>query len=204
MRLKKLTTALVMLTCVLPLSGCKIEDAFPVSATLQRKVDEQQKSIADLQDKVVDLTAHLKVQQAAANARLAKVETDVFSLWTAANSDKVSRLSVTERNYSVVHTDLGNLLFVVQDMSAYANGVKLKLRIGNPNAVSFDGIKIDFWWGKDVASYNKSMNFPVILPSGAWTFQDVVLTPAKTDEMGYLSVTASLDQVRLRSPSPAK
>lgn len=195
------------LACGLLLSGCKIEDVFPVSAALQQKIDSQQRTIGDLQKQLANLDSQLNAQHTAENIRISNIESKVLSLWFDANYPSATRLSVTERNYSVVKTAVGSLLFVVQDMTPYANGVKLKLKIGNPNAVNFDGIKINFSWGKDAKdalSNNKEVDVPTVFVSGAWTFQDVVLTPAKTNEMGYLSVSASTNQIGLRPPYPSK
>jgi hypothetical protein len=198
---------IILIILVLSLSGCKLEDVFPVSAVLKNKVDAQQQTIVSLQNQITALKDQLNTLQANYNSRISKLETKVLSLWVDANYAQSTQLSVTERDYSVVKTNLGNLLFIVQDVSPYANGVKLKLRIGNLNSATFHGIKMDFSWGKNVGdsfNHHKTVDLTTDLLPGYWTEQDVILAPAKTDEMSYISVIATLNQVGLNSRRPTR
>jgi hypothetical protein len=122
-------------------------------------------------------------------------------------------LDPTTRAYSIVKTNLGQLLVSVVDFSPYLNGYKLKLAVGNPSFVTYNGAKLAVRWGTapswgkkdfDGATWNQSLQTKElsitnsILP-GAWNNVEVVVAPATAEQTAYLALSINLDQVALRS-----
>jgi hypothetical protein len=121
-------------------------------------------------------------------------------------------LDPTTRSYSVVKTNLGQLLVSVVDFSPYLNGYKLKLAVGNPSFVTYNGAKLTVRWGAapkwgapdfDSSKWqrnlqSKDLSIPNTLLPGAWNQVELVIAPASADQTGYLAISVNLDQVALR------
>lgn len=109
----------------------------------------------------------------------------------------------------------------------YLDGHKINLVIGNPLSMNCTGFKLavrfgprppvykapddgtDFSskefasWQSNYKSWEKSLkkqqfSFTETLPSGAWTKIDMVLSPSKPEEVGYIDLIMQIDQVVLR------
>lgn len=183
------------------LSGCKLEDAFISAEGLQRKIDAQQEQIVALQQQISGMQAAMKSAHAQDDKRLSDLEKRVFSMWLNTKYPASVSLSLTDHAYSVIKTNVGNLLFQVLDITPYANGVNIKMEIGNPNSVTFYGLKVNVGWGKsknDPAYHMKDVDLAGTLLPGYWTVQNIILSPAKTSDIGYLAVSASVNRIGLR------
>ncbi|WP_109478147.1 DUF3251 domain-containing protein [Paraburkholderia sp. C35] len=171
--------------------------------------------VTSLSETVKELRAQV-AQMDQMRANNAKLEQRVSMLevqqkWA---QDTTSMLDVTDKGYSIAKTNLGELLFAVQDMTPYGNGVKLKLLVGNPGMATYNGAKLNFKWGKSLdisqpdfsygdwekSLHSKELTVPNTLYPGTWNPVEVILAPAKPDETAYLSVAASLNNVQLRPP----
>jgi hypothetical protein len=124
-------------------------------------------------------------------------------------------LDPTTRAYSIVKTNLGQLLVSVVDFSPYLNGYKLKLAVGNPSFATYNGAKLTVRWattpksgvaGFDAAAWaqtlqSKDLSVTNALLPGAWNQVEIVVAPASADQTGYLALSMVLDQVSLRQPA---
>lgn len=172
--------------------------------------------IASLEER----TAALSTQLNTANSNVLTLQGQVMvlnaELQTLLTPDAFVVLDPTTRAYSVVKTNLGQLLVSVVDFSPYLNGYKLKLAVGNPSFATYNGAKIAVRWGSapqwgakdfDGSKWNQNLqtkNIEVtnsLLP-GSWNRVEIVLAPATADQTAYVALSMSLDQIALRSASP--
>lgn len=125
-----------------------------------------------------------------------------------AASGNQAYLDPTSDGYSTVRTDIGPLLVSFQDGTPKADGTEITLKIGNPSAASLVGVKFHVEYGprqtasKDWLGSLKQTEYTTVNPvfSGAWSLVKIPLPGIKPDELGYLSVRAETNQVRLNPP----
>jgi hypothetical protein len=138
--------------------------------------------------------------------RIDKVTSDITDLqikgWTFA------QLNTSTKDYSVLQNDLGKFLISVQNVEKYANGYKLTLNIGNPNAITFNNVLATFSYG---TPYDKSKDWKVWLDSlktsqayiskpllaATWNRVVVVVAPAKEEDIGFITISLQTSQVQL-------
>jgi hypothetical protein len=127
--------------------------------------------------------------------RVAKLEK---SLEDAASEElkKIPVVSCKGEGFTTVVTNNGLFLVSCDDASAYLNGFKLKLRIGNPSALTYNGIKLTIFTAQAVIPNDIVQDF---LP-GAWTSVDVVVAPATAAAVSSFIVKIETNKVSLRHP----
>ncbi|WP_169818452.1 hypothetical protein, partial [Legionella parisiensis] len=93
-------------------------------------------------------------------------------------------------------------------LTKYANGYKAIFNIGNPNYVTFSGLKVNIGWTKadNIYEINKNgknklrtaeitINKP-ILP-GIWNKVAVILSPAKSDDINLMILSITTNEILL-------
>lgn len=180
------------------LSGCRLDDG---------KLEAE---IADMKAKVVEQQQIIATLKTASDSSIQEIESlkkrvkdgELKDMMAALEKTRTAVLSVTEKSYSAVRTDLGDLLFVVDNVVPYANGVKMNIRIGNLTSATFNGVKLKVSWGKDVfTTTQKEISLVGSLLPGAWNNREIILSPANVAELGFVEVEPKLDQLQLR-PAP--
>jgi hypothetical protein len=105
---------------------------------------------------------------------------------------------------------------------AYLDGQKLILHIGNPYNMTYSGFDLKAEYGSRPEPYpseptpeeisewqskndewqktlkQKSLSFTTELPPGSWTKVEMILTPAKPEEVAYIRISMITNQVSLR------
>lgn len=205
--MNRITKAVAVLGLVTGLSGCK-PDAETVAElqALRKSVSEQAKTIAQLESAQVKLSGNVD-----------KLQTQLVSLQleTVLTGDavKTAVLSVTEKGYSIAEMSVGSLLISVKDVAPYANGVKVKLNIGNPTSATFPGLKLEVAWANavpgtknyDASTYQKKdISISSDIKPGMWNTEEIVLAPAKPDQVDYVSIKPSAPSVILRTAQERK
>lgn len=205
--MNRVTTAFAVLGLTAGLSGCKPDaDTVAELQALRNTVTEQTKAINQLE------TARSKL-----TSELVKLQGDVVGLQleSAITGDtaQTAILSVTEKGYSIAEMPVGSLLISVKDVTPYANGVKVKLNIGNPTSATFPGLKLQVAWANaapsaksyDASTYQKKeISIPSDIKPGMWNTEEIVLAPAKPDQVDYLSIKPSAPSVVLRTSTDRK
>lgn len=180
----------------------------------QRPDDKTAASVDALKQQVQSLTAKLQEAQQKQTdlaARITKLE-----FWQLVETDNSIALDPASKAYGVAKTNLGNLLISVDNVSPYGDGYKVRLMVGNPNMVTFDGASLKVrWaekpqWGAQGFNYakwstsvqEKDVDIPNTLLPGTWNSVEVVLSPATASQTGYLAVTATLNKLELRRGFP--
>jgi len=105
-------------------------------------------------------------------------------------------VSTEDKGYYIAQTKYGSFAVVCENVTPYLDGYKAQLSVGNLTNARFNGAKIGLHWGKD---YNNSKDMSVtnsFLP-GRYTTVEVILTPAKPEDIKTFSVTLEFVQVAL-------
>ena len=130
-------------------------------------------------------------------------------------------LDPTEKGFGIVKTNNGHLLVSCEDLVPYGDGQKISLRVGNPYNMSFNGFTVSARYGPRCpdmpnlsdstalkqwsSSYSiwekslrkKELSFTEVLAPGRWNRISMVLAPAKAEDVGFIGVKISTNQVSL-------
>ena len=140
--------------------------------------------------------------------------------WELPTTDgKDAFLDVTKKDFSTVKSDVGTFLVSCQGVEPYLEGYKVHLQIGNPMAMLVSNPKITVEWGaalpkpgvdmKDNNSayegWKKSLQQTSItltsnLRPGFWNDVELVVSPAKANELAHFKVSIQTDSVSLTHP----
>ena len=117
-----------------------------------------------------------------------------------------------EKGYGRLDTNSGFFFISCEDVQPYLDGYKLILNIGNPLYVKYDGFKLSIKYGRQFDF--KTMNYgnwegslkitekaftDELLPA-TWNKIEMVLAPAKPEEMRYIRISMKTDKVMLNQP----
>jgi exonuclease VII small subunit len=118
-------------------------------------------------------------------------------------------LDPTQKVYQRIDTYAGPFYIVLDDVTPFPGGYKLKLRIGTPLCANFSGFKLFIRWGKGQKSekyvkWIKSLKYKEIsyaeqLFAGRYTKVTLVLSPATIEEIEYMELSMETEAVSLRS-----
>lgn len=109
-----------------------------------------------------------------------------------ADSERSVVLSFTEGGYFPIRTNAGTLLIAVADVEPVGNALRVHLRIGNPQAMTYLGFTLAFTWDKGKGE----QAFRVPLEAGTWTAVPVTIAPADTASTTSLRITsATVDEI---------
>jgi len=120
--------------------------------------------------------------------------------------------------FSRVDSTSGFFLVSLKNVEPYLDGYKLTLNVGNPLSATYESLKFNVIWGKklnsadsltDANAYskwektlrNKEVTIADKLQPGAWNKVTLVLSPAKSDELGHIKIRLNAGQVSLRKPT---
>jgi Protein of unknown function (DUF3251) len=150
---------------------------------------------------------------AALEKRLKALESKVYALEYKLDKDNSVELDTSSDVYQRVNSNNGSFLVRVMKAEPYLNGYKVFLAIGNTTTATFSGFDLTFKWGmaepspgefsKWLAWFNslnkKTQSFLQDLEPGTWNQVEVILTPTRKDELGYLELSMTTSAVVLRS-----
>ncbi|MEX3856408.1 hypothetical protein AB3X94_20480 [Paraburkholderia sp. BR10923] len=176
--------------------------------------DKTGPEIAALNQQVEELNKQLQLMQQIQNKLQTRLGTLEF--WHDVENDSSAMLDPASKSYGVAKTNLGNLLVSVDNITPYGDGYKLRLMVGNPNMVTYDGAKLKVQWAEkprwgdasfDSTKWNASIQSKEIdvvneLLPGALNPVEVVISPATAAQTDYLTLTATLDKLSLRRTNP--
>jgi hypothetical protein len=88
------------------------------------------------------------------------------------------------------------------------NGYKVSLNVGNPLAADYDNVTMTFKWGRkwdqkqDYGEWEKGLKTKAEriltqLKGGTWNRVEVVLAPATTEEVAFLSLSLEAPTISL-------
>ncbi len=127
-------------------------------------------------------------------------------------------LSPVFKGYVKLDTNAGYFLIACEDAQPYLDGYKVILKIGNPASVTYNGFTLEIEWGKEYIydekdpfgllsirkyeEWKKSLrketkSFTNQLLPGRWNKVELILTPAKPEEIKYIGLSMNTDTVAL-------
>jgi hypothetical protein len=117
------------------------------------------------------------------------------TLRTIGDDEDVAYLQTTAREFQIVKGELGYLTVNIEDISPYANGSRVVLKLGNPSSATLRELSATLEWGRIDAQgspsgrvYSKQQSFPDPLAGGTWRQYVVTLADVPPQELGYIRV----------------
>jgi hypothetical protein len=112
-----------------------------------------------------------------------------------------SRLDCIDHKPGILVTPVATLTTVCEAAVPYADGIRIKLRLGNPTAGRIDGLKLTFYAG-DGASQGRSdmrryYEDTTSVPPGSWKLVDVDLYKISEAALRELALRAQIDTIAL-------
>jgi hypothetical protein len=129
--------------------------------------------------------------------RINELETDVFLLNLQVDNliSGSAIVSTEEKGYAIAQTKYGSFAIVCKNASQYLDGYKVHLNIGNLTNARFNGAKISLKWGK--GQHKKEVSVTNDFPPGRYTTVEVVMTPAKPEDIKEFTVGLEFNQMAL-------
>ena len=161
--------------------GCKQKKTEVKDILLDTKLNSMQSEIDDLSLRVLELES---------NQNLYK------SIYLDTSHPKT---------YQRIETITGIFLIMFSDITPYLEGYKINLLIGNPSSAMYKGFTLKITWGKKFDSKqmkyrewkeslkHKNFSFVDTLMSGTWNKAQVIISPAKPEELGWLALEMDTD-----------
>lgn len=150
------------------LSGCTQEG--PGDAALKAEITKLDARLSSAESELNDLKNQ---QQNTAG--------EVLGIKLNAEADQTAIFDpVSSQGYATLDAGVGKLMVSVEDIEPYADGVKVRLAIGNPNAVTLNGLKGE-------ATYGPATSRIGAMPAGEWS---------KRQRTSVLSIPDSLTPAR--------
>lgn len=105
----------------------------------------------------------------------------------AVSGDRHVVLSFADTGFQPIRTNGGTLLLALGEVKPLQNTVTVLLRIGNPQAVTYQNLVLTFEWDKQ----QREQKFETKLEPGQWTTVQVMLTPADPATLKSVRVTSA-------------
>lgn len=182
---------LLLFLTMLTLTGCeknKEQDQAQKIATLQENILYLQNEINSLKGGII-LPQIIKSDP----------ELNNYSLFTA-----------DALGYRAIKTEVGYFVVGLSEIKPYENGYKITFNVGNPTALTYEGLKATILWGQTPKpgeapdSWIKSLkttqeqNSKLILP-GNWHRITFVITPAQPQDTAMILFSLHVNQIDLNS-----
>jgi hypothetical protein len=120
----------------------------------------------------------------------------------ATQYDKIY-LDLSSKGYQRLDTSSEFFLISLDNIKPYANGYKFFIRIGNISIAKYKGFKFKLKYGRqfdskemveDISAFDKwekslrekEISFTNELDPGVWNRVELIISPAKSDELGYV------------------
>lgn len=144
------------------------------------------------------------------NEKIKNLENDVdlLKLQMSIKEEGYAYVSTEEIAYSTAKNNFGSFPIVAKKVEPYLDGYKIHLEVGNMTTASFNGAKVTVKWGPPYDSNKpneyernqkkKDLDLTTTFLPGSYGGFDVVLSPAKPEEIKTIYVTINFNQLALR------
>jgi len=153
----------------------------------------------------------------ALETRVDDLESKVLLLDFSKDQYKSATFDPSDQGFERLDTSVGTFAVSVQQVSAHADGVRVRLHVGNLTTAAVNGGKFKVKWGsrmpktgekgwaKQFASWQKSLleketSFTEELRPGTWNNVNLVLPGLPPERFGYLELQMETDQIKLLVP----
>jgi len=165
-----------------------------------------------------DSNASLQQKIDALDRRVSSLEWDnMIGEWSRTN--KFVPLSLDDKGYTPVQTTIGQLLISAKSAAPYLDGYKVDFQIGNPQSVTYNGATVTLKWGPlatavirtnqvawaawQNAQKTKTEDLPSELLPGHWNDEEIIVTPATTEELRNLKISIETPTLTLKNSNNA-
>lgn len=138
------------------------------------------------------------------------LESDINELYNKINqlNRNYAIFDPSSKGYATINAETGSFVVTLDNLNKYANGYKATFKIGNPNLITYDQVKLHISWGEAYdgkKAYNEWLNAlksedvvidKSLLP-GVWNKVTVVLSPATASETGAIFLSISTNSIYL-------
>jgi hypothetical protein len=155
---------------------------------------------------------------------LTAMATEIFSFDSVKNqtnweiplkSADAALIDVNSKAFSTAKSSEGTFLVSCQGAEPYLEGYKVHLEVGNPTTLMVNNPTITIQWGPAFSPSNTDKNaftdwqkslrqttttLGESLKPGFWNDVDVIVSPAKANELAYFKVSIQTDSVSLTHP----
>jgi hypothetical protein len=158
--------------------------------------------------------ASLQQKIDALDQRVGALEWDgMVGEWSRTN--KFVSLSLDEKGYTPVQVTIGQLLVSAKSATPYLDGYKVNFQIGNPQSVTYNGATVTLKWGPSAtpsvysnqvaraawqnAQKTKTEDLLSELLPGYWNDEEIIVTPATTEELRNLQISIETSTLSLKN-----
>jgi hypothetical protein len=157
------------------------------------------------------LTA-LQSRTEAAEKQTANLNREMFQLQLAQQRYSSAEFDpVTSEGFQVADLGVGRVMVSIEDVAAFADGSRVTLSIGNPNAATFVGVDAEVVYGPSVSTVKKAEDYKAWndaqktvktsildkLTPGRWNKVTMNLPGVAPTQLGRMVVTLSGSKVEL-------
>jgi len=157
----------------------------------------------------------LNQQISGLQTEVSQLQTNVWTLQNTLNGYKTAVFDATApKGYQPLQSNTGQFLVVLDGTDPYLDGYRLKFEIGNPYSASFRGLEITLKWGmsfnrfsesKSPTQYSKwqrslrskQVTLTQDLEPATWNNVNIVVSPAKPDQLSYIEISMVTKSVSL-------
>jgi hypothetical protein len=135
------------------------------------------------------------------------LERRLYRLELARSEYSKTTIDPSTKNYGRLDTDVGRLLVICEDVSPYANGYRVSIRIGNVTMATLNGFKLNVSWGRaygdttvigwEAARHESTFDYTEELLPGRWNKVSFVLAPAQSHDLDLVTLGVETDRVSL-------
>lgn len=153
----------------------------------------------------------------ALESRVNELESKLLLLDFSKDQYKSVTLDPSDQGFGRLDTSVGTFAVSIQQVSAHADGVRVRLHVGNLMTAAVNGGKLKVKWGsrmpktgekdwaKQFVSWQKSLlekdiSFMEELRPGNWNNVNLVLPGVPPEKFGYLELQMETNQIKLLAP----
>jgi hypothetical protein len=164
----------------------------------EEKLSLSRDEYSDLQKQIEFKSAEIGTLDGRTAAMNSVLETFVAEM---PSNYRSAELDATEKAFTRVDSAFGPLFVVCEGAEPYLDGYKVHLKIGNPSSATYKGVSMFISWATakpevnkpEFVNWSKSIHkklfeFPDPIQPGDWNKIDVILSPAKPEELRYIEI----------------
>jgi len=153
----------------------------------------------------------------ALESRVNELESKLLQLEFSKDQYKSVALDPSDQGFGRLDTSVGTFAVSIRQVSAHADGVRVRLHVGNLTTAAVNGGKFKVKWGyrmpkigekdwaKQYLSWQKSIlekdiSFTEELRPGTWNNVNLLLPGVPLEKFGYLEIQMETSQIKLLVP----
>ena len=187
--------------------GCD-QNPFTKIQEIEKTVDAQNARMDELEKKIEST----RVEEL--EKRIVKLESKIFFELTKNQYESATFDPAADDGFQRIDTSIGPLVVYVQDVKPHADGVKVRLKVGNLTIASFKGGNFKVKWGPRFSKsegsswysaygewtkklQEKEGKFTEILKPGVWNNISLTLPGIPSDQLGHLELSFDTNEILL-------